>query len=187
MRIISGQLKGKKLIHINNNTTRPLRDMVKESIFNIINHSNFINIEIKDSLILDLYSGTGSFGIECLSRGAAKVIFVENNKLALEILKKNIKNASIIDKVEIKSKSAELYINQHKGDVKYDLFFFDPPFADQKYKDILKKIKELKLYKKEHLLVFHREQDDIEELKKIIKIIEIKIYGRSKVFFAVFN
>ena len=80
-----------------------------------------------------------------------------------------------------------MYINQHKGDVKYDLFFFDPPFADQKYKDILKKIKELKLYKKEHLLVFHREQDDIEELKKIIKIIEIKIYGRSKVFFAVFN
>ena len=91
MRIISGQLKGKKLIHINNNTTRPLRDMVKESIFNIINHSNFINIEIKDSLILDLYSGTGSFGIECLSRGAAKVIFVENNKLALEILKKILK------------------------------------------------------------------------------------------------
>ena len=124
MRIISGHLKGKKLIHINNNTTRPLRDMVKESIFNIINHSNFINIEIKDSLILDLYSGTGSFGIECLSRGATKVIFVENDKQALEILKKNIKNVSIIDKVEINAKSAELYINQHQEGLKYDLFFF---------------------------------------------------------------
>ena len=75
MRIISGNFKGKKLFVPLNKNTRPLKDLVKESIFNLINHSKNINLEIENSLILDLFSGTGSFGVECLSRGARKVFF----------------------------------------------------------------------------------------------------------------
>ena len=63
MRIISGFLKGKKIDFLKSNTTRPLRDFVKESTFNIIEHSNLVNISLKDANILDLYSGVGSFGI----------------------------------------------------------------------------------------------------------------------------
>ena len=70
MRIISGALKGRSINFLKNSNTRPLKDSVKESIFNIIEHSNFIKDEIKNSNILDLYSGIGSFGIECLSRGS---------------------------------------------------------------------------------------------------------------------
>ena len=90
MRIISGKLKGKTISFLKNLNTRPLKDSVKESIFNIIIHSNSLDIEIKDSNILDLYSGVGSFGLECISRGANKVTFIEQNKLACETLKKNL-------------------------------------------------------------------------------------------------
>ena len=88
MRIISGFLKGKKIDFLKSATTRPLRDFVKENIFNIIKHSNLINVKLENASILDLYSGVGSFGIECISRGAKKTTFVENNSTALITLKK---------------------------------------------------------------------------------------------------
>ena len=77
MRIISGDLKGKKLLTPLDKSTRPLKDMVRESIFNILDHSNKVSTKINNSKVLDLFSGTGSFGIECLSRGAAKVFFLK--------------------------------------------------------------------------------------------------------------
>ena len=70
MRIISGKLKGKSIFFLKNEKTRPLKDSLKENIFNILSHSNLIDIEIKNSNILDLYSGIGSFGLECISREA---------------------------------------------------------------------------------------------------------------------
>ena len=91
MRIIGGKLKGSVLYIPKNKNTRPLKDLTKESIFNLLNHSNKIAFRLDGSNILDLYSGIGSFGLECLSRQANYVYFVENQKFALEILKKNIK------------------------------------------------------------------------------------------------
>ena len=104
MRIISGNFKGKKILLPKDKLTRPLKDLTKESIFNIIKHSNKFSISLENSEILDLFSGTGSFGIECLSRGAKHVTFVENYEKILPILKKNldnlksVKNYSIIEK-----------------------------------------------------------------------------------------
>ena len=91
MRIISGDLKGKKLLTPLDKSTRPLKDIVRESIFNILEHSNKVSKKITNSKVLDLFSGTGSFGLECISRGATKVYFVENYSQSLEILHKNIK------------------------------------------------------------------------------------------------
>ena len=85
MRIISGKFKNKTILLPTDKNTRPLRDMVKESIFNILKHSNLFQNEISNSSILDLYSGSGSFGLECLSRGASKVIFCENYLPAYKI------------------------------------------------------------------------------------------------------
>ena len=77
MRIISGKLKGKKIFIPKDKITRPLKDLVKESIFNLIKHSKKIDIDIKESIVLDLFSGSGSFGIECLSHQAKMVIFFD--------------------------------------------------------------------------------------------------------------
>ena len=77
MRIISGKFKGINLYGPKDKKIRPLKDMVRESIFNFLAHSNKISFKLEGSNILDLYSGTGSFGLECLSRRANKIIFVE--------------------------------------------------------------------------------------------------------------
>ena len=90
MRVISGEFKGKKILEPDDRTTRPLRDLVKESIFNIIKHSKKISVNLENSNILDLFSGVGSFGIEALSRGSQYVTFVENYPKVLGILRKNI-------------------------------------------------------------------------------------------------
>ena len=91
MRIISGLYKGKKIYEPKDIKTRPLKDLTKESIFNIINHSNKFEIDLKKSKILDLFSGVGSFGIECLSRGVKNVLFIENYQKVLPVLKKKFK------------------------------------------------------------------------------------------------
>ena len=78
MRIIGGDFKGQKILLPKDSITRPLKDIVKESIFNILNHSNKFSASIEDSNILDLFSGIGSFGIEALSRKAHQVTFIEN-------------------------------------------------------------------------------------------------------------
>ena len=122
MRIISGSLKGKSISFLKNLNTRPLKDIVKENIFNIIKHSNLINVKIEKSYILDLYSGVGSFGIECISRGADKVTFVEKDILAVNVLKTNLAKLSITERSEIINKSIEdafkIILNK-----KYNIFF----------------------------------------------------------------
>ena len=92
MRVISGSLKGRSINYIKNSNTRPLKDNVRESIFNILKHSSVIKTKIENSNILDLYSGIGSFGIESISRGAKKVTFIDKNKELLMTDRMNIKN-----------------------------------------------------------------------------------------------
>ena len=85
MRIISGDYKGRKIFEPLDKETRPLKDLTKESIFNILEHSKNAKIPIKKSNVLDVFSGTGSFGLECISRGANSVCFVEKDINAIKI------------------------------------------------------------------------------------------------------
>ena len=182
MRVISGKHKGKKIFYVNNSTTRPLRDFVKENIFNIIYHSNLINIKIKDATVLDLYSGIGSFGIECISREASAVTFVEKDKNTLNYLNKNIKALLIEDKISLFKGDTSQFLKQKKGK-KYDVIFLDPPYAEIDYLNDLKIINNLDILNKKHLIIIHREKNSKEKLEKLIDIKIIKYYGRSKVIF----
>ena len=87
MRIISGLYKGKKILLPADKNTRPLKDLTKESIFNLIIHSKFSKIELERSNVLDLFAGSGSFGLECLSRKSNFVTFVENYRSVIKLLK----------------------------------------------------------------------------------------------------
>ena len=98
MRIISGILKGKSLNFLRNPNTRPLKDSVRENIFNILMHSKLVKTKVENSNILDLYSGVGSFGIESLSRNAKKVTFIEKDYNLSRILKDNLTKLSLINK-----------------------------------------------------------------------------------------
>ena len=111
MRIIGGIYKNKKISLPTDKFTRPLKDMVRESIFNIIEHSNLIKKKILNSKVLDLYSGSGSFGIECLSRGASKVYFCENYSPAFKVLRKNLLNLNCLNRSNIFDTSVTDLIN----------------------------------------------------------------------------
>ena len=106
MRIIAGKYKGTTLFITNDKGTRPLKDMVRESIFNLLTHSNKVSFILKKANVLDLYSGTGSFGLECLSREAQKVYFVENYDQSIEILNKNIKKLKCQNKAKVLNENA---------------------------------------------------------------------------------
>ena len=114
MRIISGSLKGKSINFLKNLNTRPLKDSVKENIFNILQHSKLIDVNIKNSNILDLYSGIGSFGLEGVSRGASSVTFVEQEKEAANILRENLINLSILNKAIIINNKIENILDNLK-------------------------------------------------------------------------
>ena len=181
MRIISGLLKGKKIDFLKSSITRPLRDFVKENIFNILNHSKLITIPLKNIKILDLYSGVGSFGIECISRQIGETTFVERDKIALSILKKNIKKLNIENKTEVFEGSVGSYLEHTKK--KFDIIFFDPPFAENFFINDLKKIKESKITNNNHLVIIHREKSSDDNLDELLSVMLTKSYGRSKVLF----
>ena len=148
MRIISGELKGRKIFEPPDRTTRPLKDLVKESIFNIVMHSNKISIDLKNSNILDLFSGVGSFGIEALSRGSKYVTFIENYTEVLQILRKNIQKLNLENKCEIISEDIINKLNFQKFNKKFELIFLDPPFDEKNLNKILLKIYDSKILKK---------------------------------------
>ena len=181
MRIISGFLKGKKIDFLKSSVTRPLRDFVKENIFNILNHSKLITIPLKNIKILDLYSGVGSFGIECVSRQIGETTFVERDKTSLNILKKNIKKLDIENKTEIFEGNVSSYIEHTKK--KFDIIFLDPPFAENFFINDLKNIKKLKIINRNHLVVIHREKKSEDDLDEALTILLSKNYGRSKILF----
>ena len=186
MRIIAGTFRGKKIIEPNDIQTRPLKDLTKESIFNILNHSNKFEISIKNSNILDLFSGVGSFGIECLSRGAKNVIFAEKYTGVLPILKRNLLNLKLITNYEILEKDIYNTNFFESLDKKVDIIFIDPPYKDKNLNMLLKNIKNQKILNKNGILIVHRHRDEKDLIPKDFKIIEEKKYGISKIIFLSF-
>ena len=184
MRIIAGIFRGKKIIQPKDNRTRPLKDLVKESIFNIIHHSNKLPVKIENSLILDLFSGVGSFGLECLSRGAKFVTFVENYKEVLVILNKNLKNLKLINNNEILKKDILNNLDLNSLNKKFDIIFLDPPYKEKNIFEIINKIIDQNILNKNGLIVIHRHKNEIDKFPEKLKIVEEKKYGIAKIIFA---
>ena len=190
MRIIAGKFKGISLFRTSDKKIRPLKDMVKESIFNFLNHSNKISFELKKSNVLDLYSGTGSFGLECISRQADKVTFVEKQKEAIQILEKNI------EKIKAKKNTRVFYddvfnliMKEKNGlsilsdNLKNDLIFCDPPFKDKNINNLIELIIKKNLLKEDGIIILHRHKNSSEKLTPYFKVIEQRIYGISKIIY----
>ena len=182
MRIIGGKNKGKKIFLPVDKNTRPLRDMVKESIFNLIEHSNKFNISISNSIVLDLFSGSGSFGLECLSRGAKFITFVENYVHALGILKKNISMMNATPFSEIIENNCFELISEKKIFLKtFDIIFLDPPYKYKNINFLINQIIEKKILKKTGIILIHRHKKDDIEITSKLNILDSRKYGISKI------
>ena len=185
MRIISGAYRGRKIYEPKDLKTRPLKDLTKESIFNVLIHSKKFKLNFQETNVLDVFSGIGSFGIECLSRGVKNVVFIENYKGVLPILKKNLQNLKSVRNYEIIEE--DVYSNiLTKLNKKFDIIFLDPPYREKNLEIILLEIKNSELLNKNGIIVLHRHKKENDFFPPDFKIIEEKIYGISKIIFLSF-
>ena len=129
MRVITGTARGRRLKTPENYDIRPTTDNVKESVFNII------QFDIEGRRVLDLFAGTGQLGIECLSRGAAEAVFIDENTAAVKIVKENLKTCGFT--AAVLQQDALNYL-RHCG--RFDLVFVDPPYDSGLYESVLETI-----------------------------------------------
>ena len=187
MRIIAGKLKGSVLHIPKDKNTRPLKNLARESIFNLLTHSSKILLQLKQSNVLDLYAGTGSFGLECLSRQAQSVCFIEKRKDAVEILEKNIEKLKVKNKIKIFFNDIfELIEKQNTFKSKFDLIFCDPPFKNTNIEKLIELIFNKNLLNKNGIIILHRRKTTKEKLPNYFEIVEERTYGISKIIFGKF-
>ena len=158
LRVISGKARGLKLDTPKNQDVRPTTDRVKESLFNMINSY------IMDSNILDLFAGTGSLGIECLSRGAKNCVFVDKSKDSINIVRSNVKkarveNESTILNVDFKDAVKRLSTQNQK----FDVIFMNPPYYENMFIECLKSIDKFNLLDEDGIIVVEHDTKDLFE------------------------
>ena len=123
MRVIGGLARGRRILAPRGRETRPTSDYLREVLFNLLAQ------QVEDRTFLDLYAGTGAVGIEALSRGAARAVFVEHNRLALAMLHRNLEMSGFRDRAEVVPMEVLRFLRRAgSGSRRFDLIFLDPPY-----------------------------------------------------------
>jgi 16S rRNA (guanine966-N2)-methyltransferase len=187
MRIIGGRYKGKRLKSLpkreDTKLLRPTTDRVKESVFSILNNY------LEGVKFLDLFAGTGNVGIEALSRGAGKVIFVENDKRFCNLIKENLKKLGVEkERYEI---ICDDYVNAlkrlAKRGEKFDFIYADPPYEKGFYTRIVHMVKNLELLDEDGLLMLEEPKNEPFLPDDEDWIVERRGYGTTLVTFVNFH
>lgn len=180
MRVISGKAKGKKLIAPEGMDTRPITAMMKGALFSMW------QFHLNDSSFLDLFAGSGSMGIEALSRGASDVVFVEKSKKAVDVIKKNLKNCGFNDNYHLYQDDVFNRVNVLKNNQKkFDIIYMDPPFTvDEIFIPVLDCVALSEILAEDGILAIRskKEKELPEEVGKLIKY-KTKTYGISTIHF----
>ncbi len=142
IRVISGIYKGKRLNKVRSSLVRPIPDKLKETLFNVIQE------EVKGSVFLDGFAGTGSVGIEALSRGAEKVIFIDEYFPAVKVIKINLKKCGVEGRAQVIHQEFNRGVIQlARENMKFDMIFLDPPYKLMEERNPLKVIKKREVLK----------------------------------------
>lgn len=177
MRVISGTAKGRTLKAVPGNGTRPTTDKVKEAIFSMIGPY------FDGGAVLDLFAGTGGLGIEALSRGMERAVFVDGDKRSIEIVVQNLKVTRLEDQAEVYRNDALRALKaMAKRDVRFRLVFLDPPYKLRTIETLISALQALNLMESEATIVVEHESDyDCEErIGKAVRIRRV-LYGDTAV------
>lgn len=148
IRVIGGDFKGRRLKFIRSPLVRPMPDKLKGSLFNIIRE------EVPGSWFLDGFAGTGSVGIEALSRGAERVVFVEELRAAVKIIRANVARCEADDRALVLEKEFNrAVIGLSKSEVLFDIVFLDPPYRLLETRDPLKVVRKRGILRKGGMLI----------------------------------
>lgn len=172
MKVISGKLKGRVLKGYNIEGTRPTMDRVKESLFASIQD------RIMDSVVLDLFAGSGNLGIEAISNGAKKCYFVDINKECIKVIKDNISTFKIEEECIVLKSDYKLALNNFKNSgIKFDIIFIDPPYKLCIKNELLKMITNYNLLVDDGIIVFEYQNDEVVDDNVSLELIKNKKYG----------
>jgi len=178
IRITGGSARGRKIKGPQGYEFRPTTGRVKEFIFSVLRN------EVEGAVFLDLFSGTGSFGIEAISRGAEKVIFIEKARSSLEILKNNLEVCSFYLQAEIVVGDVFRVLKSlDQNNISVDLIFADPPFKGMFRQKIAETVGKTEVLKKDGLLIIEHERRDMDNEKHNMKLFRQKLFGGSVVSF----
>lgn len=179
MRVIAGKVKRLQLKAPVGMDTRPTTDRIKETLFNMIQD------ELYDINFLDLFSGSGAIGIEALSRGAAKAVFVEQNKNAVDIIKENLIFTHLDKQSEVLNVTAISAINLLQGREKFHVVFMDPPYGKGLETEILKSAVFYNILQERALIIVEADlkTEFAEDELSGFKILKEKIYKTNKHIF----
>ena len=176
MKVISGTLKGRSILGYNIDGTRPTMDRVKESLFATIQDY------IKGSITLDLFAGSGNLGIESISNGSKHCYFIDNNKEAINTIKKNIDVLNIKEKSTIILSDWKKALNDFSNQgIKFDLIFVDPPYDYDVYEKILEKVSTLNLLNEHGLIILEHSNLKLKSQYNNLTLYKEKKYGNKSV------
>lgn len=176
MRIITGTAKGRKLLTLEGDATRPTSERIKGAIF------SSIQFECEGRRVLDLFAGSGQMGIEALSRGAEKATFIDSGREAMEIVKKNCASTGFSDKCHFLVSDAKNYIRKASGRESYDLVFVDPPYALECCGEIAGALAKAKLIIPGAIVVLEMGEERIDlsdEALRGYEVIKSQSYGKK--------
>jgi len=183
MRIVSGKHKGKKIDYISDSTTRPTKDAVRESIFNILAHAPWCEVDIKGSTILDVFAGTGSLGLEALSRGATKGYFIEQDKAAINVCRKNIESMDMQNIAKILNFNATKLPPRPENIEVADLVFLDPPYSKNLGEEAIVSLIKGNWVSNNTIYVLEEAKNSTINIPNNFEIIEERSYGITKIIF----
>jgi len=174
MRVIGGKMRGTKLFTLEGlDTTRPTLDRVKESLFNII------SVKLLDSVVLDLFSGSGALAIESISRGAQKAYLCDESRKAINIIKQNVEKTRCCEQVNVINKNNKKALEDFKlNNIKFDIIFLDPPYNTDFAEQSARYIIENDLLKENGIIII--ETDNQSKVEKGLEIEKIEIYDTRK-------
>lgn len=148
MRVIAGTAKRLQLKTVKGDNTRPTTDRIKETLFNMLQN------DIEGCRFLDLFSGSGAFGIEALSRGAKEAVFVENNKEAINCIKENLIFTKLVNSGIVMSYDVMTAISMLEGrNAKFDIVFMDPPYNKEIEKEVLDRLKQSEIIDSDTMII----------------------------------
>lgn len=177
MRIISGIYKGRFISVPQSRLIRPTTDRVRETLFNLLNNK----IDFDGIDVLDFYSGSGSLGLECLSRGASSVTFIEKNFKIYKNLLDNIKSLQAEEYCQV-IKTEAVNFSKHKSEKQFDLILADPPFFKDDIYEVISNIKQNNFLKKDGMIIIERSIQTKEKDISNFLIEPIRIIGDACIY-----
>ncbi len=171
MRIIAGKYRGRALAEFKGEAVRPTSDRVKESLFQILTP------KLIGARALDLFCGSGALGLECLSRGAAEVLFNDISAESLSLLRKNLEKLG--ERCTATNRDFRACLNGVEG--KFDLIFSDPPYKEDFLPDVCAIVAKRRLLKEGGLLIHESEREEV--APEGFEFFDVRRYGRTKIWF----